>query len=790
MTYKIRIRHKVPNKVFPLTLRYDDTSLNLPVIRVNLSDTFQVVELTGWEVIRGFIDPNKVKIEGVVNEGGQVYVVGNVNFTSVVETIEQTVDIRGTVRYEIDVDEIPVNITGIVRYEVDIEEIPVGITGIVRYELDVEEIPVNITGTIRQAEKTSFMLGEILVNNRNDIPYNSIMGYYGEGPIKLSWYYNEDMDESHKFNPRKYMYYNGLSDVYYDEVWFKFEAPDEFMTISPSTGHIVKTDPVANVFSRTIKITANIFEIHAGNEDMEDSGLEIEWYTDSSYSDRKFFTGNGNQHIFITGCDEIWAEVVPWWYYDEYKTKYVHITKDDPIQYVIFDKNTYSYALAITPSGVSPTVEWYKDENCEIPVTSEDGTFDGNYMFSTPLSNLWIKVTSSDFPEKIIAIDGNVNELINVNLYVNVNANLLTLYDSEKETGTGKEAKIHNETDYFPLVISDDSNEPIDYTVSIENTHRTAAMPNTVRGFETASGQINIGNDYSIFICTRQGYGYGEYAKIITTTYGTFTISSNKSEDFKLTASAIGGSQHNSADRFYTSIGTFINVRLEPYDPSSKNEEISIIGIADGAAIISGNTLKYYDDDENTAEDYPSKECIYECHPGYKNTQYENAFDSYEMIDNLSLEVGRKYSYIRFTLLPNTSDRLRFGVIRLVQKDSWRNQCLHFIIQESENIRFMYYGKPSSQDVSSNCNIYTTIDLSKHGNVYELPYISYSTRVFNKLYFMGSDDISNRIYVTNLEGTIEATSQIIETNKLQYTFTTDKEEESGGYHDGFRIQII
>ena len=125
MTYKIRIRHKVPNKVFPLTLRYDDPSLNLPVIGVNLSDTFQVVELTGWEVIRGFIDPNKVKIEGVVNEGGQVYVVGNVNFTSVVETIEQSVDITGKVRYEVDVEEIPVDITGSVRYVIDLEEVPV-----------------------------------------------------------------------------------------------------------------------------------------------------------------------------------------------------------------------------------------------------------------------------------------------------------------------------------------------------------------------------------------------------------------------------------------------------------------------------------------------------------------------------------------------------------------------------------------------------------------------------------------------------------------------------------------
>ena len=139
MTYKIRLRHKIPNKVFHLTLRYDDPSLNIPEIGIDLSDSFQIFELTGWHIIPGFIDVSKIKLVGSLTEGNTLYIANNLNIISVVETVDEDVNIDGAVRFE--KDNVDVTIEGTVRNEIDVtidgkvrEEIDVDIDGIVKEE--------------------------------------------------------------------------------------------------------------------------------------------------------------------------------------------------------------------------------------------------------------------------------------------------------------------------------------------------------------------------------------------------------------------------------------------------------------------------------------------------------------------------------------------------------------------------------------------------------------------------------------------------------------------------------
>ena len=81
MRYRIRIKHNVPDKTFQLTLRYNDTSLNLDAITMDLTDSYQIFDLPGWENIPGTIDTSKVNIEGTSDEGDFIYVPGDMNIS-------------------------------------------------------------------------------------------------------------------------------------------------------------------------------------------------------------------------------------------------------------------------------------------------------------------------------------------------------------------------------------------------------------------------------------------------------------------------------------------------------------------------------------------------------------------------------------------------------------------------------------------------------------------------------------------------------------------------------------
>jgi hypothetical protein len=70
MAYKIKIKHNISGKTIPLTLKYDDPSLNLKVIPITVSSTYKEFNL--WNISN--IDASKVKIvEDNVVDGNTVY---------------------------------------------------------------------------------------------------------------------------------------------------------------------------------------------------------------------------------------------------------------------------------------------------------------------------------------------------------------------------------------------------------------------------------------------------------------------------------------------------------------------------------------------------------------------------------------------------------------------------------------------------------------------------------------------------------------------------------------------
>lgn len=801
MTYKIRIRHKVPNKIFPLSLRYDDTSLNLPVIGIELTDSFQIIELTGW-YIPGHIDVSKIKIEGTYNEGDKVYVVGNIDFIDAVETVDENVPIVGSVRLEmrdvyVGIDgevidnrpNINVEIVGTVIHELQDEY--VRIEGEVREninDVNVEivgtvidnttDVNVEIVGTVSEGEPVWYSL-DFNINNgsadENDYIYETLF----DGILKLTWYNNEDMDESHKIS-KKYMYLNGLLDVYENDVWFKLEAPDEFMTINPSSGHLVKDWPFTE-----INLTTNIYRIHVNNDGMDDTDIEVTWYKESTFENILHTSSYTVDHLVYSGYNEVWAKVRT--YIDGYQEASVHITKDEYVKYVSLNKSEYVYNVSINPSDADVTIEWFKDENCEIPLTESDGEWDGSYTFTTSLSNVWIRITSDDYSEQIVAIDGNVNEDITVVLNDTVTLSAMALPSTYNETDY-TQTHLYQEYSYFPIVISNDKHQLLDYTVSVTSEHKVNYTKKG-RDFSVCSSQINIGNEYSIFIATRGAYGVSSHDMVDTT--GTFTIHSEKSEDINVKVIASGNSEHYSAVRFNEYSGVYCNVDIIPYSTNNTNIDLEFIGADDGAAVIDGNTIKYYTGDYNEGKDYPSKEITYECLNYYR---YNNgsgiytihktiAFDSESMFQNITYELARKYSHLRFSILPNNLDRLKFGVLSLYPTD-----CRYFVIQETENIRFVY----SNVNTQYNNGRYaiTTIDLSNIGDSFNINLVQRSDDF--KIYLIGQD-IKNRITVTSFYGnevSLTETSHYSTNTKLTYKFkSTQKYESDGMRHDGFIITI-
>lgn len=878
MTYKLRIRHKIPNKVFHLTLRYDDSSLNLPVIGINLTDSFQVIELTGWHIIPGFIDVNKIKLEGNQRDGNTLYVARRLTLENFVETVEEEVTVEGSVRFEkenVDVtiegtvrEEVDVIIEGTVKEVQDVEHIDVTIDGTIRQELDVtiegtvrEDVDVTIEGTVREGVENHYMISPILNNDNatdDDYDYGCLIGIYGEtGCIGLKWYYDEDLDESHRINPRGGMYYNGLSS-YYNDVWFKFETPDPYMTITPSMGHLNKDDDYVE-----ININTNIYKVHISNEDMTDRVLDIEWYSDAEYTNKLFNSINTNDHILYSGYDEVWIKVSYVYSPYDYIPVYEHITVDNPEIYVTLvprgeyteqdvtidgtvrevEEYAHFYRIALQNTSITPSITWYSDEECTQIIsgpaataflfTNEDNVwaviegeglisetvnFEPNtpsisiklkkaqYNYSitiypeeassiatftwyedeeltTPISGettselttslefVWVKVSAEGYKNEVISLDGEVDELASVEMSPdNLVINAIPMI--EWETNYPNYLKTSAEGTKFPLILSNNRNEIVDYTVSVENTYTRTSQQN----FTYSLPQINIGNEYSIIICVRKGYGSGG----LNQTTGTYTISADNSNTITFSISSARTTEHNSEPRLLTGPAAYVWLDIMPYASENKNFDIELIGLADGAAEIDGNTVKYYDNYED-GSDVPTKEKTYCCYPNYKyyiqNVGYETlSFDGDDMFSNINLSVGRLYSNLTYTVLPNNSNRLRFGIIRVTPANNV-NFCYVAYIQENQNIRFV--------TDKNNTNILDMIDLSNHGHTYVIDLPKQTSKTF-ELCFKNTD-IVDKVTVTSTTG-VETTVGDYAGGK-RYRFTTNKEKDGSYYYDGFHITI-
>ena len=84
MIYRVKIKHNVPDKVLNATLIYDDgnSEPEFPPVPITLTDTYQYVNLIGWEPGENGIDKEKIKIsldnpESTTDD--KLYVINNFN---------------------------------------------------------------------------------------------------------------------------------------------------------------------------------------------------------------------------------------------------------------------------------------------------------------------------------------------------------------------------------------------------------------------------------------------------------------------------------------------------------------------------------------------------------------------------------------------------------------------------------------------------------------------------------------------------------------------------------------
>ena len=350
--------------------------------------------------------------------------------------------------------------------------------------------------------------------------------------------------------------------------------------------------------------------------------------------------------------------------------------------------------------------------------------------------------------------------------------------------------QVSSEGTNFPLVIFNDKDEKVDYNVSISNVNTLYQQD-----FTTSSCQLDIDN-YSVFIIKRPRKEFNQ-------TDATFTISSDRSDDVTFNVTGILYTEHESYVRHYigynATIGRdgwpFSSIQVLPYTSGSLDMDMMFVGMADGAAEISGNTVRYYENGEN-ASDVPTIEKTYSCYTNYKYNKDGVAqtlpFDGSSMVSNMNLSVDRLYSTLSYTISPNNSDRLRFGVMRLASND---NDCLYLntIIQESATVRIVFskvqYYKVEYNYYPDNL-ILGVIDLSKTGETFRIP-IQQTGKSY-EIYFWNTD-VQNSITITSFNG-ISASKSVGADNGLggkflRYYFTSDMEKEGSYYNDGFLITI-
>ena len=735
-------------------VRYIPEEQNVAITGVVRSVEEQNVGING--TVRLIPDVLPVRINGNVRyiqytSNVPVYINGNVrysgtmpvNITGVVRNISSgeiiDIDVEGTI-FNTDTLDVPVDITGIVK-----NEVPVDITGIVKYEVD--EIPVYITGTVLPTYEYRLLLDE----------YDS---QYFDNAIVLNWYKDEQMTQPIT-DGRVNLGLNSAE----EEVWVSISGIE--LRAEPSTAHLTISNPTVNV-----DIIQHWYRIILQND--PDVVPWTHWYADEECT--QFLNTSASNYPYIfTGEDEVWAVLTC----EGYRTQTVHLVWDSSLgegelmsASVKLIPSEFTYSITVSPEEANSiaTIQWYEDSELTTPISDATG-----YELTSELLEVWVKISADGFRDKTVRLYGVSDTDTCLHLDVEMSPDDLVINAIpmiEWETNYPNSLKTSAEGTRFPLILSNNRNEIVDYTVSVENTYTRTSQQN----FTYLLPQINIGNEYSIIICDRRGYNNGG----LNQTTGTYTISADNSNTITFSISSAITTEHDSEPRLHTGPRAYVWLDIMPYASENKNFDIELIGLADGAAEIDGNTVKYYENREG-GSDVPTKEKTYCCYPNYKyfiqNVGYETlSFDGDDMFSNINLSVGKLYSNLTYTVLPNNSNRLRFGIIRVTPADN-DNFCYVAYIQENQNIRFV--------TDKSNTNILDMIDLSNHGHTYVIDLPKQTSTAF-ELCFKNTD-IVDKVTVTSTTG-VETTVSDYNGSK-RYRFITNKAKDGSYYYDGFHITI-
>ena len=381
--------------------------------------------------------------------------------------------------------------------------------------------------------------------------------------------------------------------------------------------------------------------------------------------------------------------------------------------------------------------------------------------------------------------------------YEDENVEISVVEPLVKDITGGNVYQTKSETSDFPILIKNAQNRKINYTMNISNMDTHSNPDNTYPFSSIVNDQIDIYNNnndyqYSMFLCHKPGYTSGE----LKDTYGRFTISSeNANNSPYVDVRASMGVQHESIVRNSGGGGSYSCIQIVP-NTGFSNKQISLCGLADGAAEINGNTVKYYDARYETLK----VSRVYTCYKNYLESDYPDdlfdyGFDTYEMIPgNLNLNIGSTTSTLTYSIVANSSNRLKFGVVRLGSE--YNIPPLHYnsasdrdftcaILQESSNLRFAILSQNINGDCINSSNyIYNSdrsrlqlIDLSNSNAGYKYTLLGEHYLVFL------SNDITNYITVKAINGT--GLTNTIRSGRTGYQFTAN--DYSSDY--GFEIEI-
>lgn len=667
------------------------------------------------------------------------------------------VDIIGTI--SLTPDEIPVDVVGDITLITD--KVPVNVIGNITIAPD--ETPVDVMGdiTLTLDETPVDVVGNITLTP-DDVPVNV------EGNIT----YEDDVPTyTYKVNISDISYYAGMCSI----GWFKDENMSQ--PIEGTGGATTITTPLENVWIKIdctgcrvepeyahltpehTEVNVTIIQ-HTYRINLTDSSIiaYISWYKDENCT--QLIGGSISTDPLFTGEDYVWAVISK----NGYKNQIVPLSFNNPTATISLELDE----RIEVPVDIEGTITLTPDEvpvdvigNITLVTDKVPVDVIGDITFTPDEVTVDVEGDITLTPDEVtVDVIGDIN-LTPDEVPVDVEGDI-TYEDENVEISaeplvikeTYSYPDLQSESGGFPIIIKNSANKQIDYTVNISNHQNTY----NYNFSKIADKQIDIydNNDdyqYSIILCNKDGYTTGK----LSVAHGTFTISSSNANN-NVTFDVYGrtGVQHTSRVRTVSNY-SFACVQLIPYKNESINTSFTLCGLADGAVSISGNRVYYYD----IYHDYPAVQRTYTCHKNYANGN-NYTFDTNTMIPNdISLTIGRLESTLSYSIAKNTTNRLKFGVVRLSSAydgddnltsyiDSYEREFMCSILQESSSLRFALMSPNKTlSGIDTNYSYYydkrnptllSIIDLSKpSGTEYTLTGKSY-------LVFL-STDIQNQITV-------------------------------------------